>query len=123
MKKILIVDDSKEVRQLVITTLDLQNYTVFEALNGVNAVELARKHNPDLIIMDIVMPGVIDGVEAIRQIKGSPDTAHCNIIILSGSGTDRRKECFAAGATDIITKPFSPLDLISKVEQILETTL
>jgi len=119
MKKILIVDDCKEIRQLVSTTLDLNFFTVFEAPDGATAIEMAQKHIPDLIIMDIIMPGVIDGVEALRRIKKQPATTRCEVIILSGSRTDRTEECFKAGAADIITKPFSPLDLITKVEQIL----
>jgi two-component system, OmpR family, phosphate regulon response regulator PhoB len=120
MKKVLIVDDCREIRQLVRTTLDFGEFSVCEASNGEKAVEMARKHHPDLIIMDIVMPGEIDGIEATRQIKNSPETADCQVIILTGSRTDRRKESAAAGACDVFTKPFSPLDLISKVEQILE---
>ena len=120
MKKILIVDDCKEIRQLVSATLDTRHFTVFEAANGKNAIEMAREHIPDLIIMDIVMPGTIDGIEAMRRIKNDDKTAHCEIIILSGSRTDRRTECVKAGARDIFLKPFSPLDLISKVDQILD---
>lgn len=123
MKKILIVDDCKDIRQLVITTLDLKNFKVYEAPDGATAIEMARKYAPDLIIMDIIMPGMIDGIEAIRQIKGASQTARCEVIVLSGSRSDRREECFAAGATDIFTKPFSPLDLISKVETILESSI
>lgn len=120
MKKILIVDDCREIRRLIITTLDLNNYTVFETSDGEKAIDLAQKHTPDLIIMDIIMPGMIDGVEALRRIKKNPQTAGCEVIILSGSRIDRRKECFDAGAIDILTKPFSPLDLIAKVEHILD---
>ena len=123
MKKVLIVDDCKEIRQLVSTTLDLGEFTVFEAANGTKAVEMAKKWIPDLIIMDITMPGPLDGIEATRQIKSSPDTALCQVIILTGSRVDRRKDSLAAGATDLLTKPFSPLDLIAKVEAILGITV
>ena len=123
MKKVLIVDDFKEIRQLVKTTLDRDELMVYEASNGLKAVEMAKKHLPDLIIMDIVMPGIIDGIEATRQIKTAPDTRNCQVIILTGSKTDRRKESKVVGAYDIVTKPFSPLDLIAKVEQILGITV
>jgi CheY-like chemotaxis protein len=119
MKKVLIVDDCKEIRQLVTTTLDLGEFTVYEASNGEDAVAMARKYGPDLIIMDVVMPGPIDGIEATRMIKSIPETADCQVIILTGSRKNLRKESFNAGASDVFTKPFSPLDLISKVEQIL----
>ncbi len=119
MKKVLIVDDCREIRQLVMTTLDLGEFRVFEASSGARAVEMAQKHHPDLIIMDLVMPGPIDGIEATRRIKIDPQTSNIQIIILTGSRIDRKKECLAAGACEVITKPFSPLGLISKVEQIL----
>jgi two-component system, OmpR family, phosphate regulon response regulator PhoB len=119
MKKVLIVDDCREIRQLVMTTLDLGEFRVFEAANGAKAVEMAQKHRPDLIIMDVVMPGAFDGIEATRQIKNAPDTTNCQVIILTGSRIDRRKEALAAGAADFFAKPFSPLDLIAKVERIL----
>jgi two-component system, OmpR family, phosphate regulon response regulator PhoB len=119
MKKILIVDDNKEVRQLVKTTLGTDVYKLFEASNGQKAVESASRQHPDLIIMDVIMPGGIDGIEATRQIKNAPETADCLVIILTGSESDRSKEGFEAGACDFIIKPFSPLDLINKVEELL----
>jgi two-component system, OmpR family, phosphate regulon response regulator PhoB len=120
MKEILIVDDCSAVRQLVKTTLDTSVYKIIEAQNGEKAIELARKHKPDLIIMDIAMPGEIDGIEATRRIKNNPQTNKCQIIILSGSRDKQRKEGLKAGATDFFIKPFSPLDLITKVDRILE---
>jgi len=119
MKTVLIVDDCKEIRQLVLTTLDLGEFTVLEASSGSEAIILAEKYIPDLIIMDIVMPGLIDGIEATRHIKAQSETAGCQVIILTGSQLDRTSESLAAGAVDVLTKPFSPLDLIGKVEQIL----
>ena len=123
MKKVLIVDDCKEIRQLVATTLDIGEFTVYEASNGLKAVEMAKKWVPDLVIMDISMPGTVDGIEATRQIKHFPATAACQVVILTGSRIDRRKDGLAAGATDVLTKPFSPLDLIAKVESILGITV
>lgn len=121
MKKILIVDDCKEIRQLVKATLGVGEYRVFEAASGLKAIESARKNTPDLIIMDIVMPGGIDGIEAIRKLKELPETENCKIIILSGSEKSRVQEGYDAGACDFFIKPFSPLNLISKVELLLET--
>jgi len=121
MNKILIVDDTKEIRQIVKTTLDSEDYKVFEASNGQKAVESARKHKPDIIIMDVVMPGGMDRIEATRQIKSDPETAHCKVIILTGSESDRKKEGLEAGACDFFIKPFSPLDLLTKIEKLLDS--
>jgi CheY-like chemotaxis protein len=119
MKKILVVDDSKEIRQLVKTTLESDFYKVYEASNGLKAVEAARKYTPDLIIMDVVMPGSVDGIEATKQIKINAETKNCQIIILSGSEDFRSEDANNAGACDFFPKPFSPLDLIEKVDLIL----
>ena len=119
MKKVLIVDDCREIRQLVAATLDPGEFRVIEAASGSKAVEMTQKHHPDLIIMDVVMPGPIDGIEATRQIKNDPETSDSHVIILTGSRIDRRNEGLSAGACDVLTKPFSPLGLISKIEQIL----
>ena len=119
MKKILIVDDSTVARQRVKTTLETSVSRLFETQNGEKAIELANKHKPDLIIMDIAMPGEIDGIEATRRIKNNPQTNNCQVIILSGTKEKQRNEGLNAGAEDIFIKPFSPLDLISKVDNIL----
>lgn len=123
MKKILIVDDSHEIRQLVKATLDTGEYKVFEAANGQKAIEIAKKQIPNVIIMDLMMPGIIDGIEATRLIKSCPETQDCQIIILTGAETDKKKEGIDAGANDFFNKPFSPLDLISKVDQILGNSI
>jgi len=122
MKKILIVDDSKEIRKLVKTTLEMGEYTVLEAQNGIKAVEMAKCYKPDVIIMDLMMPG-IDGIEATRIISHDPETKDCHIIILTGSEERNRAKVLAAGADDFFCKPFSPLDLIAKVDRILGNTL
>lgn len=121
MKKILIVDDSNEIRAIVKATLDTDSYKIYEASNGMKAVESAQKNRPDLIIMDLFMPGSIDGIEAISQIKQTVEAQNCQIIILTGSEQDLKKVGLEAGANDFINKPFSPLDLLSKIEHCLGT--
>ena len=121
MKKILIVDDDAGIRELVDMTLRSDDYHIFQAENGQQAIKIARAEKPDLIIMDVMMPGDIDGFEATRIIKSDPETKKCAIIILSGKGQDaEREKGFTAGADDYFTKPFSPLALIKKVEEVLD---
>ncbi len=121
MKKILIVDDDAGIRELVDMTLRSDDYHIFQAENGQQAIKIARAEKPDLIIMDVMMPGDIDGFEATRIIKSDPETKKCAIIILSGKGQDaEREKGFSAGANDYFTKPFSPLALIKKVEEVLD---
>ncbi len=120
MKKILVVDDQLEVRELVGVTLRSDDYQVIQAESGEKAIEVAKAEKPDLIIMDIMMPGGIDGLKATHIIKNNPETKDCKIIILSAKGQDIDKEKGTeAGSDDYFVKPFSPLELIKKVEEIL----
>lgn len=120
MRKILIVDDQVEVRELVEVTLRSEDYKVLQAENGEKGIEMAKAEKPDLIIMDIMMPGDMDGLEATRRIKNDHETKDCKVIMLTAKGqeTDREKG-LEAGADDYFIKPFSPLELIRKVEEIL----
>ncbi len=120
MKKILIIDDQEEVRNLVEITLRSAEYQVFQGASGLEAMEIARKEKPDLIIMDVMMPGEIDGLEATRRIKADPETGGCTVLMLTGrNGEEDRKRGAAAGADDYFIKPFSPLELIQKVEEVI----
>ncbi|RJO66513.1 MAG: response regulator [Myxococcales bacterium] len=120
MKKVLIVDDQTEVRELVRVTLNSGVYHIFQASNGEDAVRLAEAETPDLIIMDIMMPGGIDGLEAARRIRQIPACAKCSIVMLTAKGQETdRQASLEAGANNYFSKPFSPLELIRKVEEIL----
>jgi DNA-binding response OmpR family regulator len=121
MKKILIVEDKLEVRELVSVTLRIGEYEILQAENGSMGVDLARRHKPDLILMDVMMPGDIDGLEATRLIKEDRETSAAKVVILTAKGQEMdRQEGARAGADGYFTKPFSPLELIKKVEEFLE---
>jgi CheY-like chemotaxis protein len=117
-RKLLIVDDKREIRQLIKATLGFEGWEVVEAETGDEAVATALIHRPDLVIMDMIMPGEIDGLEATRQIMSDPATAKCKVIMLSGSDIELRDAALDAGVAEFIQKPFSPLDLINKIEAI-----
>ena len=120
MKKILVVDDQKEVRELIEVTLRSDGHEIIQAKNGKDAVKISKTQKPDVIIMDIMMPGDLDGLEATRLVKQNPDTKHIKIIMLTAKGQSTDfDEGFAAGADGYFTKPFSPLDLIKKVEEVI----
>ncbi len=122
MKKILIVDDQVEVRELVQVTLEIGDYEILTAEDGQEAIEKAKTEHPDIILLDIMMPGSdIDGLEACRRLKADPATAGINIVILSAKGQEHDIHAGSdAGADDYFTKPFSPLRLIEKVEQVMD---
>jgi len=122
MKKILIVDDKPEVRELVSVTLEIGPYQILTASNGSQAIELARQEHPDLMLLDVMMPGGgPDGFEVCRRLKSDPSTRDITIIMLTSKGQERDRELgYQAGADDYFVKPFSPLELIAKVEEVLE---
>lgn len=119
MKTILITDDQEEIRELVALTLSIGNFHLLKARSGLEAIEVARSRQPDLILMDVTMPGGIDGFEATRLIKNDPQTCRCPVLILSGRCEESDlEESLAVGAVGYIAKPFSPLALIRKVREI-----
>ena len=120
MKKILIVDDEREVRRLVEVTLRSGDYEILQAEDAEKAIEIASTELPDLIIMDVMMPGDMDGFEATRILKNNPETKAIAVIMLTARGQEADKEKgLKVGADDYFVKPFSPLELIEKVEEVI----
>jgi two-component system, OmpR family, phosphate regulon response regulator PhoB len=121
MKKILITDDQVEVRELVEVTLRVDDYIILQAKNAEEAITIAKREKPELILMDVMMPGSIDGFEATKILKSMPETRDSIVVILSAKGQRLDKEKGkGAGADAYFVKPFSPLELIQKVEQVLD---
>lgn len=121
MKKILVVDDKAGVRQLLTATLDGGDFEFIEADNGVAAINAARMHHPDLIILDVMMPGSMDGIQVCSTLKKDPKTSDITILMLTALGQDADKaKGYEAGADDYFVKPFSPRDLLDKVYGILK---
>ncbi|MBT3577011.1 MAG: response regulator [Candidatus Marinimicrobia bacterium] len=121
MKKILIVDDQADVRELVEVTLDIGDYELFQASTGPQALDLCRQHVPDLVFLDVMMPeGGMDGFQVCEVIKNETELKHIVVIMLSAKGQEMdKKQGTEAGANDYFTKPFSPLALLNKVEEVL----
>jgi PAS domain S-box-containing protein len=118
-KRILIVDDEKDVVTVIRALLQEHNYLTMEAYNGKEAVEMAEKRKPDLIIMDIVMP-VMDGFEAIKRIKLNKKTSHIPIIVLTVRNLEEdRIKALMLGASEYLNKPFTKETLIGKIKDKL----
>jgi CheY-like chemotaxis protein len=118
MKKLLIADDEDGVRSLVRMTLEADGFEILEAKDGQEALTVAREQAPDLMLLDVMMPGE-SGVEVCRALKADPRTAGITIVMLTAQAQDRdREDGLAAGADDYFTKPFSPVNLLSKVEEV-----
>jgi two-component system alkaline phosphatase synthesis response regulator PhoP len=119
MKTILLADDEVNLRTLVRTTLDDPAYRILEAADGVAALELARKENPDLVVLDWMMPGM-SGVEVANALRQDPATAHLPIIMLTAKGQEKDKgQERLLRLYAYLVKPFSPLELLEKVQEIL----
>ena len=121
MKKILIVDDQSEVRELVEVTLRIGPYEILQASSGDEALTITRSERPDLVLLDVMMPNSsVDGFDVCRQIKSDPATRNISVVMITARGQEADLEIGRqAGADDYFTKPFSPLQLMNKVEEIL----
>lgn len=117
--KILLVDDEPDILEIVGYNLLAEGYQVITADNGADAVKLAKKKKPQLIILDVMMPGM-DGIEACEQIRKVPELKETIIAFLTARGEDYSQMAgFDAGADDYITKPIKPKILVSKVKALL----
>ncbi|WP_035335522.1 response regulator transcription factor [Dokdonia sp. PRO95] len=117
--KILLVDDEPDILEIVGYNLSNEGYQVITGSNGVEAVKLAKKHSPHLIILDVMMPEM-DGIEACEVIRANSDLDQTIITFFTARGEDYSQVAgFDAGADDYITKPIKPKVLISKVKALL----
>ena len=118
--KILIADDSTTVRRLVSARLVADGHTVVEAEDGEEAVELAARERPDLVVLDKMMPK-LDGFEVLRRLRESTETRGVPIIMLTDrAGEDDVLAALGLGVEDYMPKPFSPLELSARVKRALE---
>lgn len=119
MCKILVADDEKALRILIAGTLEIGDYNILEAANGIKALELVKQEKPDLVILDVMMPGMT-GYEVCKHIKNNSDISDTKILILTAKGQQSDKEAALEAKADYyLAKPFSPMELLSLVEEIL----
>ena len=122
MTTILIVDDEPSILDLVRFTLEDADVRVVEASDGAEALVLARRIKPDLILLDVQMPR-LNGLEVCRQLRREPALARTPIVMLTAAGQEAdRARGREAGADEYLTKPFSPLALLALVEALLPET-
>ena len=117
--KILLVDDEPDILEILSYNLSAEGYHISTASNGIEAVKKAKKHQPHLIIMDVMMPEM-DGIEACEKIRTLPELKNTIITFLTARGEDYSQVAgFEAGADDYITKPIKPKVLVSKIKSLL----
>lgn len=119
-KKILVVDDEPDVLLLCRVNLEYQGYEIIEAQDGLEALEAASEHVPDLILLDVMMSGM-DGWQVLNRLKSDPATADIPVIMLTAKVTERDQITgLSAGAIDYVTKPFNPATLSKTVKHALD---
>ncbi len=119
--RIVVADDEADIRRLIVFILKRRGYTVLEANAGDVALELVRRERPDLVALDVMMPG-LTGLEVAQALNDDPSTADIPIIILSAKGQGTEVEAgIKAGACTYLVKPFAPQELADRVAEILAT--
>ena len=120
MAKILIAEDERDIRDLITFTLRFAGHEVITAVNGEEAVNLAKEAHPDLILMDVRMPKMT-GYEACKALKSEKSTENIPVVFLSAKGQEAEVQTgIEAGAVEYILKPFSPDQLTERVQAILK---
>ncbi|HUW72169.1 MAG TPA: response regulator [Candidatus Humimicrobiaceae bacterium] len=121
MKKILIVEDDKFLRELIVQKLIKENYETSEAIDGEQGIKKVKEERPDLVLLDLILPGV-DGFEVLSQKKEDPNVAQIPVIILSNLGQKEDVERgLKLGAVDYLIKAhFTPGEIIEKIKNVLK---
>lgn len=123
MHKILLVDDDPDILELLKYNLQKEGYQIFTAKDGMEAIKLASKYTPHLILMDVMMPKM-DGMEACEELRSLEDFQDTIIVLLTARGEDFSQIAgFNAGADDYIIKPIKPRVLVSKIASLLRRTV
>ena len=119
MGKILIVEDEGNIRQLVRYNIEKEGFQVMEAADGLQGLRTAQREKPDLVLLDLMLPGM-DGLEVCRTLKGTPATSALPIIMLTAKAEEVDKIIgLELGADDYMTKPFSPRELTARIKAVL----
>ena len=117
--KILIVEDDPETRDFATIVLELKGFDVVIARNGREGLDQALAEKPDLIVTDILMPG-LNGLEMIRRLRSLPDCTRVPILVITASHADYAKEAILAGASRVLAKPFAPDRLRAGINELLK---
>jgi two-component system alkaline phosphatase synthesis response regulator PhoP len=118
-KKILVIEDDPATLRLINYSLRHEGYQVLTASNGLEGIRKAHNEKPDLIILDVMLPG-IDGFEICHRLRSEPDTAKLSILMLSAKAQEIDKDTgLKVGADAYLAKPAAPADIVSRVESLL----
>ena len=117
--RILIVEDHADIRRLIHMTLEFENYEIHEAANADEGLESIRQFRPQLVLLDVMMPGSMDGLDLCRLVKSDPALGMPWVVLLTARGQSQDIEAgMKAGADAYLLKPFSPLKLIETINSL-----
>ena len=117
MKKILLVEDHADIRKLIRMTLEFRDFDVLEVATGDEAWEVTQRIRPDVVLLDVMMPGTLSGLKVCQLIKDSDDLCDTQVIMLTARGSaDDRQAGLSACADEYLVKPFSTLKLLEVIE-------
>jgi CheY-like chemotaxis protein len=117
--RILIVDDSDSIRAMIQALVASRSFEVESAPSGARALEMAAAHVPDVVLLDLNMPGTHDGIEVCKALRDNPLTRAVTIIVITAmDGPEWRQRALDAGANAYYTKPFSPMALLKELESV-----
>ena len=116
---LLVVEDQPEIRKLICMTMDYDGFEVHEADNGDTGLRMVKALRPHIVLLDVMMPGQLDGIQVCERVRADPEIAHIPVVMLTARSQQTDLEAGRrAGCNAYLTKPFSPLQLIETVERL-----
>jgi CheY-like chemotaxis protein len=117
--RILVVEDQDSIRRMIEALVQARGYDVTAVASGTKAIDVAMTQPPDLVLLDLMLPGQYDGFEVCRRLRGDPSTSKVPVVVISALDDDNsRARATQAGATAYYTKPFSPIALLKEIERL-----
>ncbi|HMJ11190.1 MAG TPA: response regulator [Polyangiaceae bacterium] len=117
--RILVVEDQDSIRRMIEALVQARGYQVTAVASGAKAIDLASTDPPDLVLLDLMLPGQFDGFEVCRRLRADPGTSKVPVVIISAlDDAESRSRASDAGATAYYTKPFSPIALLKEIERL-----
>jgi DNA-binding response OmpR family regulator len=117
--RILVVEDQDSIRRMIEALVQARGYEVTAVANGAKAIDVALTNPPDLVLLDLMLPGQYDGFDVCRRLRADPATRAVPVVIISAlDDNESRSKAAEAGATAYYTKPFSPIALLKEIERL-----
>jgi DNA-binding response OmpR family regulator len=121
--RILVVEDQDSIRRMIEALVTARGYEVVAVSSGTKAIDVAMTDPPDLVLLDLMLPGQYDGFEVCRRLRSDPATQHVPVVIISAlDDAESRAKASDAGATAYYTKPFSPIALLKEIDRLRDQT-